>query len=222
MTTTNIPVVTDNKTDKSNFNNIIDGLTGDIYPRISGAATDLATDLGSETYKWISASIKNGHIEAGMIIPWMDYSVVPIPQGWMRCANVQVNKTTYDAQHSAGDWDKYIGSSILEDKFLPYGSTLSAPFYLKGSTGTLHNGSDSFDSHSGGNHTISFSHNHSASPAHSGTSANRALLDRVDGDRFVATLSASTHTHDSTIGSALTSPIINDPKSVTMVLLIKL
>lgn len=98
-----------------------DALQGDLVPRnTSGVATADAGSLGTQTFPFKRAEITSGHWAAGDVKVHHSYNgLVSAGQGWMKCDGRVINSTNYDAEHGAGSWNTYVGSSPLDGKFLP-------------------------------------------------------------------------------------------------------
>lgn len=98
------------------INNFKDALCGVFVPRnANGIAEANSGRIGNASYKFSNLNIYCGHVNAGDVLPWYDYAgAVAIPQGFVLCDSSIINEANYDAQHSAGDWDKYIGTSVLD------------------------------------------------------------------------------------------------------------
>lgn len=218
MTIVDIPTVTADKTDESNFNNIQSGVTGDIYPRVAGLATDKGADLGSETYKWLGAEIISGYLTAGIMIPWYDYAgLLSVPQGWMLCDGSQVTKSAYDSQHASGDWDLYVSSSQFEELYLPNMNAV----YLKGTTGATQSGSAPITTAGNSGHVINLSHDHGGSVNLGSLNADRSVTDGSD-QSYIDAGAGGAHTHTATINPDLTSNISIKPQSQKAKFLIRI
>lgn len=179
---------------------------GDLAPRgIAGTPRVNYGRLGSETYPWERLHLQLGHLEVGDIFHFYDYAGnVAIPQGWMWCRKdpetdqaTIVGQATYDAQHSAGDWALYVGSSPLSGLYLP--NTTNS--YLKGKTGTLQAGSGQITQV--GASFRDFSHAH-GSPKTSTAPSPAAVLINTGGTSDLA-FGNPGHTHSLTIPSALSA-----------------
>lgn len=157
MTILSIPAIVDGKTAATDFNNIQDGLTGNIYPRnSSGVATDKAADLGSSALPWLAASSEDS-IPVGTIIGWYDYAgLLTMPQGWMLCDGSIVNESNYNSQHAAGDWLVYVGASPIGGIYLP---NLNNKF-LKGTDAATQSGTSAITSSGNVGHVVDMAHDH--------------------------------------------------------------
>ena len=141
-----LPTRTDGQTiDQNWFNTIKSILAIDLFPRnASGVVATVVGSLGSATYKWLNlysrkAEIETGYWSAGDIKSRHTYNgVVPVGQGWMLCDGRLINETTYNAEHGAGSWATYIGTSLLDAKYLP---DLTGSKYLSGVASTAATGS---------------------------------------------------------------------------------
>ena len=119
--TNTLASVSGGKVRTSHVNQYFQAFAQTIVPRnSSGVATDDGGDLGSSSVSWKNAHIKTGYWDAGDIKCHHTYNgLLTVSQGWMQMDGSIVNETNYDAEHSAGDWDTYIVSSLLDGKFLP-------------------------------------------------------------------------------------------------------
>lgn len=137
-------------------------LSGDIVPRVSGAATANGGNLGTSTYPFIRANITTGYFGCGMVIPFLTYNGLnDIPQGWFPCVGGIVNETNYDALHGAGSWASYIGTSPLDGLYVPSFSER----YPMGATTTPQDGSIAFTSEGNASNQVDSSHTHTG-PSH--------------------------------------------------------
>jgi hypothetical protein len=105
----------------ASFCNLIKSvLAGDIVPRNSkGVAAASAGSIGAAGLEWLRAFISCGHWDVGDEIEHHSYNgTVAIAQGFMKCDGRIINETNYDLEHGAGSWDKYIGASPLNGKYL--------------------------------------------------------------------------------------------------------
>ena len=120
---TNLTSITSGTIETSHVNQYFNALTGDVIPHnTSGVATDEAGSLGSSTYKWLAVRIESGGWEAGDLKAHYTYNgTVYCGQGWMLANGNVINEANYDAEtgHITGDWDTYIISTPLENKYLP-------------------------------------------------------------------------------------------------------
>lgn len=157
MSITTIPEVSATVTDATHWNDIKTGIVGDLVPRTAGVATDLAGDLGTEDYPFKKAEIASGYMDNGEIISIYDYNgLVPAPQGYMLCDGRQITEDAYDTEHGEGSWAEYIGSSVLENRYLP---NLDDK-YLCGETGATQDGTVALTYEGVSGNTVNFSHNH--------------------------------------------------------------
>lgn len=188
------------------INNFRDVLIGDFVPRgISGSPRVRAGRLGSTTYKWKRAYIQLGYLGVGDVINFMDYAAnIPLPQGFMLCNGVIINEANYDAQHSAGDWDNFIVSSVLDGKYLPN----MADTYVRGKTGTLQSGASAITKV--GSNTSNFSHTHGGAITSSANGGSNYHNDPFDGGSFMT----DNHTHTLTLASALSATQTIRPASI--------
>jgi hypothetical protein len=106
--------------DEDWFDVIQRALKGDLIPRnSSGVAEDIAGSLGSATYWWKKAFIKSGYWTIGDYKFHQDYNGLCTPgQGWMLVDGRIINQANYDAEHGAGSWAIYVGSTILDGRYL--------------------------------------------------------------------------------------------------------
>ena len=113
--------VTGGKVRTSHVNQYFQALSQDLVPRnSSGVSTDDGGSLGTSSVQWKSANIRTGYWEAGDIKCHHTYNgLLPVGQGWMQMDGRIVNETNYNTEHSAGDWDTYIISSLIDGRFLP-------------------------------------------------------------------------------------------------------
>lgn len=224
MSIVSIPEKTTNPSDESDFNNLSSAICADIYPRdANGDATSSAGELGTATYPWLSAAVKNGYLAPGVIIPWYDYAgLLDLPQGYMICNGSQITKDNYNEQHktSVDDttdyWAQYVGSSELENLYLPGGEAR----YLMGSTSTLPTGQTTIPEEGAAGSVVSLAHNH-GSPVTTGTSPN--LLFGNDGGVASTYYSlTNSHTHTFAVPTALTLGIIVEPVSIDVKFLLRI
>lgn len=103
------------------FNDIKEILSGDLLPRDASAdALDLGGSLGSELVEFASLNVIGGDFSIGDIVGHHTYNgAAPIGEGWMLCDGRIVSEANYNAEHGAGAWVTYIGSSALDGKYLP-------------------------------------------------------------------------------------------------------
>ena len=143
----------------SHVNQYFTALNEDFVPRnSSGVPTDEGGNLGTSVYSWKNAEIAVGYWGPGDIKCKHTYDgLLSIEQGWMRMDGDIVNETNYDAEHSAGDWAFYIGSSPLDGKYLPnVGGT-----YILAVADTTQDGSSPIASVGNTSHQINIQHSHS-------------------------------------------------------------
>lgn len=110
------------------FNKVRSILAGSFFPRFNGSEMLMATyevqdeagSIGTDEFPWLSASITVGDGWPGMLIPIYDYAeTCPKPKGAMLCDGRVINRENYDQEHGWGEWDRYVGISILEGRHLP-------------------------------------------------------------------------------------------------------
>lgn len=132
-------------------------LIGALVPR-RGSGTPAANvgRLGTTTFPFKNMFVQEGYLGPGDIFPVYDYAgVFDVPQGWMLCNGVIINQANYDAQHSAGDWDAYIVSSVLNGKYLP---NMNGNYPI-GETGSVQSGASTITTV--GTHENDLYHSHS-------------------------------------------------------------
>lgn len=107
--------------DASFFNLLRSILSGDLVPRASTGAPNAGSgSLGTSTLQWLRAHIASGHWSPGDIKEHHTYGGnFEYGQGFMVCDGRQITPANYDLEHGAGSWETYIGSSPLENKYLP-------------------------------------------------------------------------------------------------------
>ena len=107
--------------DASWFNLLRSVMTGSIFPRNTGAVVQTAIGgIGSSTYRWLRAYIAAGYWSAGDVKIHHSFNGAKGPgQGWMLCDGRTVSEANYDAEHGAGSWATYVGTSPLDGKYLP-------------------------------------------------------------------------------------------------------
>lgn len=103
------------------FDTILAALALNIVPRnSSNVATTIGASLGTLLLPWKRLHVRTGHWRAGDTKMHHSFNgLVAVGQGWMLMDGRIVNQTTYDAEHGAGSWTTYIGSSQFEGKYLP-------------------------------------------------------------------------------------------------------
>ena len=140
-------------------------LDSDLVPRnSSGVPTDEAGDLGTSSLKWRRAEIASGFFFPGMMVPVHTYNDTVTPgQGWMKCDGRVINEENYNTEHGAGSWDKYIGSSDLDGKYLP---DMTDNIYLAGTDETTQDGSSALTTIGESGSIIDFSHTHTVDHNH--------------------------------------------------------
>lgn len=157
MSTDIIPDRRPNQTIQFSWINIIrDVLTGVFVPRdLTGTPRANYSRIGTESYLWKNLHVQIAHLGLGDVFHFHDFAGnVTIPQGWMLCNGAIINEANYDSQHSTGDWDNYVVSSVLNGLYLPNMDLA----YVKGKTGTLQAGSAPITTV--GQSTRDFSHDH--------------------------------------------------------------
>lgn len=107
--------------DASWFNFLRTVLSGDWFPRNTGAAiADTSGALGTSAYRWLRAYIASGYWTVGDIKVHHSYNGANPPgEGWMLCDGRIINQTNYDAEHGAGKWAANVGTSPIDGKYLP-------------------------------------------------------------------------------------------------------
>ncbi len=171
---------------------------GTFAPRgVSGIPRANFGRLGSPTYPWKNAYIETGYLGVGDVFALYDYAGnVTLPQGWMLCNGVIVNEANYDAQHTAGDWDEYIASSLLSGLYLPSMNDT----YIIGKTAALQSGVVAITKT--GANTQSFAHNHGSPMGTTGAPADTYNNNgNVSGGGFYV----ANHSHSVTIPTALSA-----------------
>ena len=150
--------VTGGKVRTSHVNQYFQALSQDLVPRnSSGVSTDDGGNLGTSSVQWKSANIRTGYWEAGDIKCHHTYNgLLPVGQGWMQMDGRIVNETNYNTEHSAGDWDTYIVSSLIDGRFLPQ---MTNRFIIAESV-TTQDGTSPFITNGNGNHVINLEHTH--------------------------------------------------------------
>jgi hypothetical protein len=140
------------------FNRIKTVLSGDFVPRgTSGAATNRAGALGSGSLQWLRAYLLSGYWSAGDVKVHQSYNASTGPgHGWMLCDGRVINEANYDAEHGAGAWDTYVGSSPLDGKYLPDADNK----YLVGAATTPATGASAIPTVGNANHEVNLEHNH--------------------------------------------------------------
>ena len=154
-----ITAVAGTKIPSTHNNGLVEALEADFVPRNSSSvATNEAGDLGTSYLAWKRAFIESGYLSIGMEMSMQTYNgLLPIPQGYMIQNGVLINSTTYDAQHSVGDWAKYIISSVLDGKYIP---DKTGNVYSVGASATTQDGTSSFTFVGNASSTVDLKHNH--------------------------------------------------------------
>jgi hypothetical protein len=99
-----------------------------------------------------------GFLFTGLIMPMHTYNgSISREQGWMKCDGRQINKTNYDNEHGEGSWDVYIGSSTIENKYLP---DLTGDKYLTGVSSTTQDGSSAITEVGNDSNEVDLQHSH--------------------------------------------------------------
>lgn len=203
------------------INNLRDIFLGHFVPRgIGGSPRANYARLGSATYPYDRIFAQIGELGVGDIFAFHDYDEnIPIPQGWMFCTDdvedpQVINEANYDAQHSPGDWDLYVGTSPLEGLFLP---DMAASYtYLVGKTGTLQDGLSEITKV--GANERDFSHNH-GSPR---TTSTPSLAGVIINDLARAYTYTQNHTHTLTVPSDLSATQDVRPSSTVVKYLMRI
>lgn len=150
--------VTGGKVRTSHVNQYFQALSQDLVPRnSSGVSTDDGGNLGTSSVQWKSANIRTGYWEAGDIKCHHTYNgLLTVGQGWMQMDGRIVNETNYNTEHSAGDWDTYIVSSLIDGRFLPQMTNR----YIIAESVTTQDGTSAFVADGNANHLINLQHTH--------------------------------------------------------------
>lgn len=141
------------------WNAFQDAIKGDFVPRDASTAVagDYEASLGSALFRWKRLNVKSGHFSVGDIKYRHSYNGLTSPgAGWMLCDGRQITEANYDAEHGAGAWAEQIGTSSLEDKFLP---NLIAR-YAVGKAATSQDGSIAITPVGNTSHLINLRHGH--------------------------------------------------------------
>lgn len=198
MSTETIPDRKPGQTIQFSWINLIRSvLSLDFVPRaLTGAPRGNYSRLGTDSYQWKQLWVDIAGLGLGDVFYFHDYAGnIPIPQGWMSLNGVIINQANYDAQHAAGDWNKYVVSSVLNGLYLPDINLA----YLKGKSGTLQAGTAPITKP--GSNTVNMQHNHGGALTTSATSAP-TINTNVASTYYWATPS---HTHSVTIPNDLSS-----------------
>lgn len=120
------------------FNDLVDALVGDLYPRdANGDESDNTETIGTAAFPF-RRRYTQGAFTAGDIKYHNSYDgAAPIGHGWMLCDGRQIIESEYDTEHGAGSWTTYVQSSPLENKYLPN----LVNRYSVGADATVQNGS---------------------------------------------------------------------------------
>lgn len=117
-----LATITGGKVKTSHINQFKTALIQDFLPRNSdGVVTTEAGSLGNSTKDWLKAFIASGQWDVGDVKMHHTFNgtVGNCSQGWMLMDGDVINEANYNSEHSAGDWDKYIGSSPLDGVTMP-------------------------------------------------------------------------------------------------------
>lgn len=154
------------KTDSTQYKT---ALQIDLLPRnSSGVVTKDAGSLGDAARPWKNAFITTGYWTIGDIKLHHSFNgAAPIGQGWMLMDGRVVNLANYDAEHSPGDWVKFIGSSGLNGLNLPPMTNK----YPVGVAATTQDGSAPITPVGNTSHQINLQHSHTTN-AHIHTVVN--------------------------------------------------
>lgn len=167
MSTDTIPSRTNGQIiDATWFNVIQSVLGGNFVPRVSaGSATTEAGSLGDGTFNWLKAFIQSGYWTAGDIKIHHSYNgAAPPGHGWMLCDGRQITQANYEAEHGAGTWNTYVGSSPLANKYLPDFANAGQGRYPMGASTTTADGSVAIPSAGNADHNVNLSHYHTVDP----------------------------------------------------------
>lgn len=150
--------VTGGKVRTSHVNQYFQALSQNVVPRnSSGVATDEAGSLGTSTFEWKNANIVTGYWQAGDIKCHHTFNgLLPVAQGWMLMDGRIINLANYDAEHAAGNWVTYIGSSPIDGRFLPDMNNK----YIIGVGTTAQDGTAPITSIGNTSHEINIAHTH--------------------------------------------------------------
>lgn len=155
------------KTDASWFNLLKSVVAGDLVPRnASGVATAQAAALGTSSFRWLKAFIEVGHWSTGDVKLHHTYNGNNSPgQGWMKCDGRQITQANYDAEHGSGSWATYVGSTVLENRYLPG----LVGRYAVGASATTATGSSAIPTVGNANHQVDLRHTHQWTKQNVGT-----------------------------------------------------
>lgn len=150
--------VTGGKVRTSHVNQYFQAFSQNLIPRnSSGIPTNNGGDLGTSSVQWKLAHIRTGYWEAGDIKCHHTYNgLLPVGQGWMQMDGRIVNESNYNTEHSAGDWDTFIVSSLIDGRFLPAMTSR----YIIGESVTTQDGTSPFTTNGNSNHEINLQHLH--------------------------------------------------------------
>lgn len=222
MSETTLNEVTAAVTDDAHFNAIQDALCGNLVPRnASGVAENRAGELGTDSIKFLRAEITLGYLALGHLKYFYDYDgLIAIPQGWMLADGRQITPANYDAEagRSPGDWNKYVGSSALKNKYLPSMDNK----YLIGTTSPTQNGAGPLSFVGNPNHEINLAHTHSSPRTSSGGNDQSNYCLTSGGAALGVKLASSPHTHQATINSYLGANVNIQPKSIKAKLIMRI
>lgn len=156
--TNTLPVETDAIIRRSHVNKFQTALTGFFVPRnSSGVAEDESGELGTSALQWLRAHIAAGYWSLGDIKMHHSYNGLVGPgEGWMLCDGRVINEVNYDAEHGAGAWATYVGSSSLEGLVLPN----MTGKYPVGAATTTQDGTTTITSVGNTSHTVNIEHTH--------------------------------------------------------------
>ncbi|OFZ54982.1 MAG: hypothetical protein A2428_03150 [Bdellovibrionales bacterium RIFOXYC1_FULL_54_43] len=170
------------------FNRVRSILSGDILPRnLLGQVQDCAGSLGAENFEYLKAHVRAGDLFPGAFLTSFDANSAP--QGYMECDGRIINKENYDAEHGAGTWETYIGSSVLEGRYLPNLNDL----YTVG--GDTQEGTAPITTVGNPGHQVDLSH------THSGVTGPSTLYENVQRSTG-SVVSGYGHTHNFSTGQA--------------------
>lgn len=158
MSTESIPTRKPRQTIVQAWLNLIRSVVAvDIVPRATGGGPLAnAGPLGSSTYKYKRAYVFVGYFGPGDIEFMYDYNgTLTVPEGWMLCDGRQITESNYNTEHGSGKWATYIGSSPLNNKYLP---NLNNKFLQYGSN--TQDGSSALTFVNNAGHIKNATHNH--------------------------------------------------------------
>lgn len=142
----------------SHVNQYYTAFNQDLVPRNSlGVPTDEAGSVGTDSFVFKDAHIKSGYWSVGDIKCKHTFNgLIPTDQGWMIMDGSIINEANYDSQHSTGDWDNYIGASILDGKNLPD----MVGKYITHANTTTQTGASAITAVGNANNTVNLQHAH--------------------------------------------------------------